>query len=75
MSPIIPITAPVYDSIIDITSQKDDWCFIAKVIRLWKSIELKEHAEVVTTDLVLIDCYVSNQNIQNFGKLFFYCFF
>jgi hypothetical protein len=75
MSPIIPITAPVYDSIIDITSQKDDWCFIAKVIRLWKSIELKEHAEVVTTDLVLMDCYVSNQNIQNFGKLFFYCFF
>ncbi|KAK2368700.1 replication factor A protein [Trifolium repens] len=57
MSPIIPITAPVYDSIIDITSQKDDWCFIAKVIRLWKSIELKEHAEVVTTDLVLMDCY------------------
>ncbi|KAK2368701.1 replication factor A protein [Trifolium repens] len=54
--------APAYDSIIDITSQKDDWCFFAKVIRLWKSIERKEHAEVVTTNLVLMDCYA--QKIQ-----------
>ncbi|KAK2359763.1 replication factor A protein [Trifolium repens] len=30
--------------------------------RLWKSIERKEHAEVVTTNLVLMDCYA--QKIQ-----------
>jgi len=51
--------APSFDSIIDITNQKDQWCFIARVINFFCSIDSKEPANTMSIKMVLMDSYVS----------------
>jgi hypothetical protein len=51
--------APTYDSIMDISDRRSDWCIFARVLRLWTVPDADVNALPLSIEMVLMDRDVS----------------
>lgn len=48
-----------YDSIMEISDRRNDWCFFARVLKVWTVSDVHKHVVPLSMEMVLMDRNVS----------------